>query len=63
MATISNISWTYYTEVSIISAADDNGNSLYNWYTANLEYLDELTKLITSGLDSIKHKSIVALIT
>ncbi|KAL4487471.1 hypothetical protein ABPG72_006991 [Tetrahymena utriculariae] len=64
VATVSNIMWTQSTEIFIQQQGDvDADNPLENWYKINIQQLQELTSLITQGLDPLKHKSIVALIT
>lgn len=62
VATVSNIMWTYYTEYSIMSMAE-NPSAMSQWSDTNYSQLSELTALVRGGLSSIDHKTIVALIT
>ena len=62
VATVSQIVWCSSTEV-FISEAEQNPDSLSEWYTSNVDQLKQLTELVRGKLSSIQRKIIVALVT
>lgn len=62
IATISHISWCSNTE-EVLEQIVDSPAALFEWLNINVLQLGQLTELVRSNLDPIKHKIVVALIT
>lgn len=62
IAVIAQIAWCNTTEY-FLEQMSENPNSMAEWYQINFIQLSQLTELVRSALNDIKHKIIVALIT
>lgn len=62
VATVSQIVWCSSTE-AYINEAEQNPDSLAEWYNVNVDQLKQLTELVRGKLSSIQRKIIVALVT